>query len=255
MTAAAPPGDAEIVWTDEARERLAKAPPFVRPGIEKLMARRARERGRAIVDSEFLTEIRNESMLLVARCLRRFGFEGLSREAFDVARARMRRLPEKLRVLDEIEGFLARRSERNTMVLAKFQRYLEMVPDRGLPWTEEALARIQRAPDGVRPLVRQAIEAAAREARERLVSGAVVDRCIGGLGRADPSSLEGRRADGAIASVTMLWTAEAEERLRRIPLAAIRAMVVRQAEARARSQGLFVVDAAALGNALARGEA
>jgi hypothetical protein len=249
VTAPTLAGDVALAWTAEARERLDRAPAFVRPGIVKLMAKRARERGRAVVDSEFLTEIRNESMLLVARCLRRFGLEELSSEAFDVARARMHRLPGKLRVIGEIERFLAGRTERNAMVLAKFQRYLEMIPDRGLPWTEEALARIQRVPDGVRPLARQAIETAAREARERLVSGAVVDRCLAGFGGAAPPTAEGPRAGGPVPGVTMLWTAEAEERLRRIPLAPIREIVVRRAEARARSQGLQVVDAAALGEA------
>ncbi|MBI4246286.1 MAG: PCP reductase family protein, partial [Candidatus Rokubacteria bacterium] len=50
------------------------------------------------------------------------------------------------------------------------------------------------------------------------------------------------RADGPVAGVTMLWTAEAEERLRRIPLAPIREMVVRRTEAWARARGLEVVD-------------
>ena len=209
------------------------------------MARRARERGRTTVDSAFLTEIRNESMLLVAKCMRGFGFEELSMGAFDVAKAKMRRLPKKLEVIDEIRAFLAERTERNAMVLTRFQRYLETIPARGVPWTEEALARIQRVPEPLRGRVRQAIEAAAREARERLVSGAVVDRCLVGLGGA-PGPVEGTpRADGPLQGVTMLWTAGAEERVRRIPLAPVRAMVIRRAEAWARAQGLDVVDEAA----------
>ncbi|HBL17056.1 MAG TPA: hypothetical protein DD417_10005, partial [Elusimicrobia bacterium] len=65
----------DIVWTDEARRRVDNAPAFVRPGILKLMPIRARERGRTVITSEFLTEIRNESMLRVAKCIRGFGFE------------------------------------------------------------------------------------------------------------------------------------------------------------------------------------
>ena len=208
------------------------------------MVRRAAERGRATIDSAFLTEIRNESMLLVARCLRGFGFEELSMGAFDVARAKMRRLPRKLRVIEEIRAFLAQRTEKNAMVLAKFQRYLDTLPAHGLPWTEEARARIQRVPEPLRGRVRQAIEAAAREARARLVSGAVVDRCLGGLGAA-PGAVEGHaRAHGPLTGVTLLWTAGAEERVRRIPLPPVREMVVRRAEAWARAHGLEVVDEA-----------
>lgn len=233
---------ADVAWTEEARQRLDRAPAFVRPGIVKLVAKRARERGRTIVDSAFLTEIRNESMLLVAKCLRGFGFEDLTLDAFDVAKAKMRKLPHKVKVIGEIQRFLAERTQKNEMVLAKFRRYLVMIPERGLPWTEEALARIQRVPEPLRPLVREAIDAAARESRERLVSGEVVDRYVAQY-RAPAAVETAPRSDGPVAGVTMLWTAEAEERLRRIPLPPVREMVARRTEAWARHHGLEVVDA------------
>ena len=144
------------------------------------MDKRARERGRTIVDSEFLTEIRNESMLRVAKCIRGFGFEELSMDAFAVAKAKMRRLPRKVAVIEEIKAFLGERTQKNEMVLAKFQRYLEMIPGRG--------------------------EGAAAEEK------------------------------------TMPWAAAAEERLRRIPIPAIRRIVIRRVEAHARQRGLTVVD-------------
>ncbi|HBL17055.1 MAG TPA: hypothetical protein DD417_10000, partial [Elusimicrobia bacterium] len=53
--------------------------------------------------------------------------------------------------------------------------------------------------------------------------------------------------------LTMLWEAAAEERLRRIPIPAVRAMVIRKVEAHARAQGLTVVDLAAYEAALAGG--
>jgi len=137
------------------------------------MQKRAHERGRAVIDSDFLTEIRNESMLRVAKCIRGFGFEELSMEAFEVAKAKMRKLPRKVAVIDEIKAFLAARTEKNEMILSKFQRYLE---------------------------------------------GAAVE------------------------GLTMLWSAEAEERLRRIPIRAIRRMVIQRVEAHARQQRLTVVD-------------
>ena len=86
----------EIPWAEEARRRLESAPPFVRPGILKLMQKRATERGKRVISSEFLTEIRNESMLRVARCIKGFGFEDLSMDAFEVAKAKMRKLPRKV---------------------------------------------------------------------------------------------------------------------------------------------------------------
>lgn len=233
---------ADVPWTEEARRRLERAPAFVRPGIVKLMAKRARERGRSVVDSAFLTEIRNESMLLVAKCLRGFGFEELSTDAFEVAKAKMRKLPRKVEVIGQIQAFLAERTEKNDMVLAKFQHYLDMIPDHGLPWTEEALARVQRVPEGLRPMVRATIETGARDARERLITAGVVDRALARYRAPGPSAEAAPRSDGPVAGVTMLWTAEAEERLRRIPLAPIREMVVKRTEAWARQRGLAVVD-------------
>ncbi|MBI3636295.1 MAG: PCP reductase family protein [Candidatus Rokubacteria bacterium] len=181
-------------------------------------------------------------MLLVSKCLRGFGFEELSLDAFEVAKAKMRKLPRKLEVIGEIQRFLAARTEKNEMVLAKFRGYLERIPERGLPWTEEALARLQRVPEPLRPLVRQSIDAAARATRERLVAGHVVDRYLARYHEPSSGAETAPRSDEPLTGVTMLWTAEAEERLRRIPLRPIRAMVVRRTEAWARERGLEVVD-------------
>lgn len=148
------------------------------------MQKRAHERGRTVIDSEFLTEIRNESMLRVARCIHGFGFEELSMEAFDVAKAKMRKLPRKVEVIDEIKAFLAAPTEKNEMIQSKFQRYL----------------------------------AGARRRGEKVVT---------------PEAVEG---------LTMLWSTGAEERLRRIPIPAIRRMIIQRVEAHARGQGLTVVD-------------
>jgi hypothetical protein len=236
----------EVPWTPEARERLARAPAFVRPGILRLMQIRARERGRDLITSAFLTEIRNESMLRVARCIRGFGFEELSLQAFEVAKQKMRKLPRKVAVIDEIREFLSRRTEKNDMVLAKFRRYLEMLPEQGTPWTEEALARIQRVPEPARALAREAAEARARERREAVVTPDAVDEALGAPGGSpDPREPDGARAAGPLPGVTMLWDAAAEERLRRIPIPAVRAMVIRRVEEAARAQGLTVVDEAA----------
>lgn len=245
----------EIAWTEEARRRVEHAPSFVRPGILKLMVKRARERRRSVITSEFLTEIRNESMLRVAKCVKGFGFEELSMAAFEVAKAKMRKLPRKLEVIEEIKGFLGERSEKNQMILAKFQRYLEMIPDRGVPWTEEALARIQRVPSFVQEIVRPAVEAEARRRRKAVVTAEAVEQVMGlAAGQPDrPPQAEATRSAEPLQGVTMLWATAAEERLRRIPIPAVRSRVIQKVEAHARAQGLAVVDLAAYEAAL-RGE-
>jgi hypothetical protein len=244
----------EITWTEEARRRVENAPPFVRPGILKLMVKRAKERGRNVITSEFLTEIRNESMLRVARCIKGFGFEELSMDAFEVAKTKMRKLPRKVEVIEEIKAFLGERTQKNEMILTKFNRYLDMIPDRGVPWTEEALAKIQRAPAFVRELARSAVEEEARRRGEPVVTPEAVERAMGLAAgtRYRENQPEGMRLSEQLEGMTMLWEAAAEERLRRIPIPAVRAMVIRKVEAHASSRGLTVVDLAAY--EAARGE-
>jgi len=169
-------------------------------------------------------------------------------EAFEVAKAKMRKLPRKVEVIEQIEAFLAERTLKNEMILAKFQRYLEMIPDRGLPWTEEALARLQRAPAFVRELAREAIEAETRRRREKVVTPEAVEHALGAVRALGPGAghagSEGTRSDESLGGASMLWTREAEERLRRIPIPAIRRMVIERVEAYARGQGSEVVDLA-----------
>lgn len=242
----------EIAWTEEARRRVEHAPSFVRPGILKLVVKRARERGRSVITSEFLTEIRNESMLRVAKCVKGFGFEELSMAAFEVAKAKMRKLPRKLEVIEEIKDFLGERVEKNEMVLTKFRRYLQMIPERGLPWAEEALARIQRAPNFVQEIARRAAEEEARRRGEPVVTPAAVERVMGvaAAWRPGESSTGATRTAEPLRGMRMLWEAAAEERLRRIPIPAVRARVIQQVEAHAGARGLSVVDLEAYETAL-----
>lgn len=241
----------EVVWTEEALQRVEKAPLFVRPGIYKLMVKRAKERGRTVITSEFLTEIRNESMLRVAKCIKGFGFEELSMDAFEVAKQRMRKLPRKVEVIEEIKAFLGERIQRNDMILAKFTRYLQMIPEQGLPWTEEALARIQKAPAFVREMAKQALEEEAKRRKEKVITPEVVQHILAGLSRApfrqampdeEATGTETSRVDGPLEGITMLWTAEAEERLRRIPIPFVHRMIIQRVEAYAKNLGLEVVD-------------
>jgi hypothetical protein len=182
----------------------------------------------------------------VAKCIKGFGFEELSMAAFEVAKAKMRKLPHKVEGIEEIKAFLDARVEKNEMILAKFSRYLQMIPERGLPWTEEALARVQRAPAFVQGIARSAIEEEARRRKEPVVTPEAVERVMGSIaaGAAPPAAHQEERSAEPLHGLTMLWEAAAEERLRRIPIPAVRATVIRKVEAHARAQGLTVVDLA-----------
>ncbi len=235
-----------VLWTEEALRRVERAPAFVRPGIYKLMTKRAKERGRKVITSAFLTEIRNEAMVRVTKCIKGFGFEELSMDAFEVAKRKMRKLPRKVEVIEQIKAFLGQRARRNDMIIAKFARYIEMMPKEGLPWTEEASARIQKIPPVVRESAKQAIEEEAKRRKEKVITPEVVEHILAELSRA-PFGLairteEALRAEGPLQGNTMPWTVEAGERLKRIPIPFVRRMLIQRVEAYAKDLGLEVVD-------------
>jgi len=156
-------------------QRVQNAPDFVRPGIYKLMVKRARERGYKVITSEFLTEIRNESMMRVSKVIKKFGFEELSMDAFEVAKEKMRKNPRKVEGIEEIKRFLEQRTEKNERILEKFKGYIEAVPERGLPWTEEALKRMEKVPSFVRSMAEKTIETEAKNRGEKIVTPEVVE--------------------------------------------------------------------------------
>lgn len=257
-------GDREddIQWTEESLQRVEKAPGFVRKGIYKLMAKRGKERGRKVITSDFLTEIRNESMLRVAKSIKGFGFEDLRMDAFEVAKQKMRKLPRKVKVIEQIKAFLGERTQSNDMIIAKFTRYLQMMPKTGLPWSEEALARLQKVPPFVREMARQTIEEEAKKRKEKIVTPEVVEQVLTQFSqvscpedpRADKASQAGApRAEGPLPGITMLWTAEAEERLRRVPVPYVRQTIIQRVEAAAMKKGLQVVDLEAYEAGIAEG--
>ncbi len=117
-------GDGKVPWAETAKKRVANAPSFVRPGIYKLMQKRAAEEGVSVITSEFLSKIRNESMMLAAGRMKKFGFEDLKMEVFEVAKNRIKN-ERKKEVIDEIKGFLDQRSDKNSKIISLFEEYLK----------------------------------------------------------------------------------------------------------------------------------
>lgn len=118
----------KIEWEAEALERVKNAPDFVRPGIYKLMEKRAKEKGYNVITSAFLSEIRDESMQFASRRMNKLGFDELDMDAFDTAKAKTKDKKKKA-VIDNIKDFLAKRNVKNTDIINKFQQYLSAETD------------------------------------------------------------------------------------------------------------------------------
>ncbi|MEK6691153.1 MAG: universal stress protein [Nitrospirota bacterium] len=123
------PKDDEIKWEEEALKRVENAPEFVRPGIYKLMVKKAKEKGYKVITSKFLSEIRDESMMMVTKRMKKLGFDELNMMAFDEAKDKTND-PRKKEVIDEIKQFLSERKGKNEEIIKKFEKYFREASDK-----------------------------------------------------------------------------------------------------------------------------
>lgn len=243
--------DNGVEWDTEAWERVKHAPEFVRPGIRKLMVQRAVLRGYKRVTSEFLTEIRNESMMLVSKRVRQFGFEELSMGAFDEAKKRMKESPRKIEVIEEIEDFLGQRTEKKEDIVDKFRNYMEVAPTSGMTWNKEAMAKLQKVPPFVQGMAKQTVEARARERGDKMVTPDIINEVFTNVMPASAKKAMGmevtqedekRDVDYAAAKddlpkVGMKWHPEAIGKVKRIPIPFVREMAIKRIEQEVQKAG------------------
>ncbi|MFQ5894630.1 MAG: PCP reductase family protein [Nitrospinota bacterium] len=254
------PAPGEILWTTAALRRVENAPAFVRSGIYKLMVKRARELGQPLISSDFLSQIRDEAMLRVTRSMKRMGFEELHPGAFEVAKQRLKRSARKLEVLEAIQAFLAQRSGRSAEIVAKFRDYFESLPERGLLWTPEAEARMEKVPPFVRPMVREKVEAEARKRKQTVVTPPLLEAVFEALVPAPVRGMlrsrtkeplpSGPRRERGEEEPTVSWSLEAVEELRRIEDDGERRRALERVASFAQERGLSRITASAFAAAL-----
>ncbi|MFZ3090837.1 MAG: universal stress protein [Nitrospirota bacterium] len=124
--------DEEVKWEEAALKRVENAPDFVRPGIYKLMAKKAKEKGYKVITSKFLSEIRDESMMMVTKRMKKLGFDDLNMMAFDKAKDKMKD-SRKTEVIGIIKQFLAERTGKNEEIIKKFEKYFSGLADKNKP--------------------------------------------------------------------------------------------------------------------------
>ena len=244
-----------IEWSEEAWERVKHAPEFVRPGIRKLMVQRCMKRGFKIVTSDYLTEIRNESMMLVSKRVKGFGFEELTMDAFDVAKEKMRQSPRKVEVIEEIEDFLAMRTEKKEDIVEKFKEYMEFATPQGIPWSKEALEKMEKVPPFVLGMAKQTIEGRARERGDKMITVSIIDEVFTKMMPASAKQAMGMevteedlKRDEQIdkekeepVEVLLKWEDDALAKVSRIPIPFIRNMAVKRIEQEISKEGKKVV--------------
>jgi hypothetical protein len=240
-----------VEWTLEAWERVKHAPEFVRPGIKKLMVQRTVKRGFKFVTSDFLTEIRNESMMLVSKRVKQFGFEELSMGAFDEAKDKMKESPRKVEVIEEIQDFLALRTEKKDDIIEKFKNYMDVAPTQGMPWSKEAMAKMEKVPPFVLGMAKQTIEGRARERGDKMITPDMIEEVFNNIMPASAKEAMGMevteedlKRDEETASepeqapeLQLFWHDDALAKVTRIPIAFIRNMAIKRIEQEVAKEG------------------
>ena len=244
-----------VKWSEDAWERVKHAPEFVRPGIRKLMVQRCMKRGFKIVTSDYLTEIRNESMMLVSKRVKGFGFEELTMDAFDVAKDKMRQSPRKVEVIEEIEDFLSMRTEKKDDIVEKFKDYMEVATPQGVQWSKEALEKMEKVPPFVLGMAKQTIEGRARQRGDKMITPSIIDEVFTSIMPASAKAAMGmevteedlkrdeqidQEKEEAI-EVSLKWEDDALDKVSRIPISFIRNMAVKRIEQEVAKEGKEVI--------------
>ena len=244
-----------VEWSEDAWERVKHAPEFVRPGIRKLMVQRCMKRGFKIVTSDYLTEIRNESMMLVSKRVKGFGFEELTMDAFDVAKDKMRQSPRKVEVIEEIEDFLSMRTEKKDDIVEKFKDYMEVATPQGVQWSKEALEKMEKVPPFVLGMAKQTIEGRARQRGDKMITPSIIDEVFTSIMPASAKAAMGmevteedlkrdeqidQEKEEAI-EVSLKWEDDALDKVSSIPISFIRNMAVKRIEQEVAKEGKEVI--------------
>ena len=244
-----------VKWSEDAWERVKQAPEFVRPGIRKLMVQRCMKRGFKIVTSDYLTEIRNESMMLVSKRVKGFGFEELTMDAFDVAKDKMRQSPRKVEVIEEIEDFLSMRTEKKDDIVENFKDYMEVATPQGVQWSKEALEKMEKVPPFVLGMAKQTIEGRARQRGDKMITPSIIDEVFTSIMPASAKEAMGmevteedlkrdeqidQEKEEAI-EVSLKWEDDALDKVSRIPIPFIRNMAVKRIEQEVAKEGKEVI--------------
>lgn len=231
----------DIVWTEEALQRMERAPAFLRGMVKRLAERKARELGYTEINAEILDQFKSQMMGRMG------GESGMTTAANQLAQgnvpwtaaaqARLESVPEFMRgmikqIAEEIaleRGHL----EVNVDLFEKVEALGELQDPAGPPveWTEGAQARLAEKIKSAPPIAMDFVTDMLKRDTEDLARAQ-------GLTRVDEDALV-RLWEAPVDRVA--WTDEAWKRLQTSP-DFVRSGIRKAAERRARKMGLNEID-------------
>lgn len=232
---------AEIVWTEEALQRMERAPVFLRGMVKRLAEKKARELGYREITAEVLDRFKSQMMGRMG------GEAGLAAAADQIekgkvpwtaaARARLDAVPAFMRqMIQQITEELALERghlEVNVELIDKVEALGDLQEQAGPPmeWTDGARARLQDKIRNTPPIAMEFVTDMLRRDTEDMARGK-------GLTRIDEAALV-QLWDAPMERV--LWSDEAWKRLLTAP-DFVRSGIRKAAERRARKMGLKEID-------------
>jgi hypothetical protein len=235
----------EVAWTDEALQRMERAPVFLRGMVKRLAEKKARELGHAVITGELLDQFKSQMMSGMG------GAAGMADAAAQMAQGRLPWTAAARERLDTVPEFMRGMTRQIAEELAREGGHMEVnvelfekvealgdVQEAARPpmeWTEGAKARLQdkirQAPPIAMEFVTQMLQRDTEDlAREK------------GLDRIDEAALA-QLWDAPQERIA--WSDEAWKRLQTAP-DFVRSGIRKAAERRARKLGLKEIDSAHL---------
>jgi len=231
----------DVVWTDEALERLQRAPFFLRGMVKRLAVKKAKELGYSEITVEILDQFKQQMMGSMG------GESGMSQAAEDMAKGnlpwtaeakkRLESVPEFMRdMIKRIADDIARERghmEVNVELFEKVEALGDLKEQAGPPleWTEDALALLQQKIQDSPPMAKEFVADMLKHDAEDLAREQ-------GITRIDAESLV-RLWEAPQSQVA--WADDAWKRLQTSP-DFVRSGIRKAAERRARKLGLEEID-------------
>lgn len=231
----------DVRWTDEASQRLKRAPLFLRGMVRRIAEKKARELGYVEITAEILDQFKNQMMGGMG------GESGMADAAEHMAQGRLPWTAAAKDRLDTVPEFMRHMIKQITEEIARERGHLEVnvelfekVEALGdlreasgppLEWSKEALAHLQEKLKQSPPIAIEFVTDMLRRDIEDLARAR-------GLTQIDESTL---LQLWDVPQERVAWTDEAWERLQTAP-DFVRSGIRKAAERRARKLGLTVVD-------------
>jgi hypothetical protein len=163
--------------------------------------------------------------------------------------------PRKVEVIEEIQDFLAMRTEKKEDIVDKFKNYMETAPTSGMPWSKDAMEKMEKVPPFVLGMAKQTIEGRARQRGDKMITPDIIDEVFSNVMPASAKEAMGMEVteedkqrdvdydaqQDEEPDFELTWQDDAKAKVMKIPIPFIREMAIKRIEAEVKKEDVTVV--------------